>query len=460
MLGRIFLLAFWLSLGAALGFFISPNSQHHFEYISLGMLVALSCAHLISSWQAEKFLNWLQKPVLDSNKEHSAFWESAADRIIRLLKNKESQRLVSEESLRQFLAAIQASPHGVIILDSDTRIQWSNQTASEHLGLDPKLDLQQLIGNMLRNPIFSNYVNSKSFDHEVIIEGRDHRIDSPHKVGVQLFPYGDGRMLLLSRDVTLIEQAETMRRDFVANVSHEIRTPLTVLAGFIETLQTLPLSNEEQEKYLNLMANQAFRLKSLVDDLLVLSRIEGRHLPGHHEWVSIKKILVQIEEEAVGLSVKLHPLMHDRQRLVFQLTDTDAGMEISGSASELMSAFSNLISNAIRYTPAGGTINVHWKTTDAGGVFCVTDSGPGIAPEHFARLSERFYRIDRSRSRDTGGTGLGLAIVKHVIQRHEGVMEIESKINVGSKFSLLFPTHRLRMANKKAHTEIESISGI
>jgi two-component system phosphate regulon sensor histidine kinase PhoR len=460
MLGRIFLLVFWLSLGAALGFFISPNSQHHFEYISLGMLVALSCAHLISSWQAEKFLNWLQKPVLDSKKEHSAFWESAADRIIRLLKNKESQRLVSEESLRQFLAAIQASPHGVIILDSDTRIQWSNQTASEHLGLDPKLDLQQLIGNMLRNPIFSNYVNSKSFDHEVIIEGRDHRIDSPHKVGVQLFPYGDGRMLLLSRDVTLIEQAETMRRDFVANVSHEIRTPLTVLAGFIETLQTLPLSNEEQEKYLNLMANQAFRLKSLVDDLLVLSRIEGRHLPGHHEWVSIKKILVQIEEEAVGLSVKLHPLMHDRQRLVFQLTDTDAGMEISGSASELMSAFSNLISNAIRYTPAGGTINVHWKTTDAGGVFCVTDSGPGIAPEHFARLSERFYRIDRSRSRDTGGTGLGLAIVKHVIQRHEGVMEIESKINVGSKFSLLFPTHRLRMANKKAHTEIESISGI
>jgi two-component system phosphate regulon sensor histidine kinase PhoR len=460
MLGRIFLLVFWLSLGAALGFFISPNSQHHFEYISLGMLVALSCAHLISSWQAEKFLNWLQKPVLDSNKEHNAFWESAADRIIRLLKNKESQRLVSEESLRQFLAAIQASPHGVIILDSDTRIQWSNQTASEHLGLDPKLDLQQLIGNMLRNPIFSNYVNSKSFDHEVIIEGRDHRIDSPHKVGVQLFPYGDGRMLLLSRDVTLIEQAETMRRDFVANVSHEIRTPLTVLAGFIETLQTLPLSNEEQEKYLNLMANQAFRLKSLVDDLLVLSRIEGRHLPGHHEWVSIKKILVQIEEEAVGLSVKLHPLMHDRQRLVFQLTDTDAGMEISGSASELMSAFSNLISNAIRYTPAGGTINVHWKTTDAGGVFCVTDSGPGIAPEHFARLSERFYRIDRSRSRDTGGTGLGLAIVKHVIQRHEGVMEIESKINVGSKFSLLFPTHRLRMANKKAHTEIESISGI
>ena len=160
----------------------------------------------------------------------------------------------------------------------------------------------------------------------------------------------------------------------------------------------------------------------------------------------------------MGLSVKLHPLKHDRQRIDFQLTDHDAGMEISGSASELMSAFSNLISNAIRYTPAGGTITVLWKTNDLGGVFSVTDSGPGIAPEHFTRLSERFYRIDRSRSRDTGGTGLGLAIVKHVIQRHEGVMEIESKINVGSKFSLLFPMHRLRVVNKQAH--IESVNGI
>jgi two-component system phosphate regulon sensor histidine kinase PhoR len=311
---------------------------------------------------------------------------------------------------------------------------------------------------MLRNPIFSNYVNSKSFDHEVIIEGRDHRIDSPHKVGVQLFPYGDGRMLLLSRDVTLIEQAETMRRDFVANVSHEIRTPLTVLAGFIETLQSLPLSKEEQEKYLTLMSNQAFRMKSLVDDLLTLSRIEGRHLPGQHEWVSIQKIFLQMEEEATGLSIKLHPLGKDRQRLNFVLDDEHANAEISGSSSELLSAFSNLISNAIRYTPAAGEITVAWRITETSGIFSVTDSGPGIAPEHFSRLSERFYRIDRSRSRDTGGTGLGLAIVKHVLQRHEGVMEIESKINVGSKFSLVFPLHRLRM--NKPLPIAESVNGI
>lgn len=458
MLERIFFLLVWLIAGAVLGFMLSPNSPKQLEFVTLGMLSTAICGHLLSGWQAEKFAKWLQKPVLDSNVKLSAFWGNLSDRILRLLKNKESQRLASEESLRQFLAAIQASPNGVIILDRDTRIQWSNQTASEHLGLDPKLDLQQLIGNMLRNPVFSNYINSKSFDHEVIIEGRDHRVDSPHKVGVQLFPYGDGKILLLSRDVTLIEQAETMRRDFVANVSHEIRTPLTVLAGFIETLQTLPLTKQEQEKYLTLMSNQAFRMKSLVDDLLTLSRIEGRYLPGHFEWISIQTIFMQIEEEAVGLSVKLHPLDQQRQRIIFQLDELDAESEISGSSSELMSAFSNLISNAIRYTPAAGTINVAWKVTESGAVFSVTDTGSGIAPEHIGRLAERFYRIDRSRSRDTGGTGLGLAIVKHVIQRHEGVMEIESKINFGSKFSLHFPAHRLR--HKHKHSQMASVNGI
>ena len=167
---------------------------------------------------------------------------------------------------------------------------------------------------------------------------------------------------------------------------------------------------------------------------------------------------MQIEEEAVGLSVKLHPLGQQRQRIIFQLDELDVESEISGSSSELMSAFSNLISNAIRYTPAAGTITVAWKVTESGAVFSVTDTGSGIAPEHIGRLAERFYRIDRSRSRDTGGTGLGLAIVKHVIQRHEGVMEIESKINFGSKFSLHFPAHRLR--HKHNHSQVASVNGI
>jgi two-component system phosphate regulon sensor histidine kinase PhoR len=306
------------------------------------------------------------------------------------------------------------------------------------------LDLQQLIGNMLRNPIFTDYVNSKSYDHEIIIEGRLHQVDRPHKVGIQLFPYGDGRMLLLSRDVTLIEQAETMRRDFVANVSHEIRTPLTVLSGFIETLQSLPLSKTEQEKYLELMSKQSLRLKSLVEDLLTLSRLDSRPSLKENNWTSVSKLFSQLEDEATGLSLQLHPGSNQKQKINFILEDDSIDDEILGSGNELLSAFSNLISNAIRYTPAQGEITVAWAKFESKAVFSVKDSGPGISPEHFPRLSERFYRIDRSRSRDTGGTGLGLAIVKHVMQRHEGNLEIESKLKVGSKFSLLFPNARIR----------------
>jgi len=314
-----------------------------------------------------------------------------------------------------------------------------------------------LIGNMLRSPAFSQYVHSKSFDQEVIIEGRLHRIDRPHKLGIQLFPYGDGRMLLLSRDVTLIEQAETMRRDFVANVSHEIRTPLTVLSGFIETLQTLALNEEEREKYLLLMEHQSNRMKSLVDDLLTLSRLEGSPFPGQRDWIAVKELFKACEEEARGLSERLHPAAKTAQVLTFDLPLVCEDDEIAGSRSELTSAFSNLISNAIRYTPAGGQITVKWNRTSEAVMFSVEDTGPGIATEHFPRLSERFYRIDRSRSRDTGGTGLGLAIVKHVIQRHGGTLNIESKLNHGSKFSLQFPALRCRSQEIESAHQTEVI---
>jgi two-component system phosphate regulon sensor histidine kinase PhoR len=353
--------------------------------------------------------------------------------------------LASEDSLRQFLAAIQASPNGVLLLDPESRIQWCNQTAAKLLGIDPQLDMQQLIGNMLRSPSFSSYVSAKAFDEEVIIEGRLHRVDNPHKVGIQIFPYGDGRMLLLSRDVTAIEQAEVMRRDFVANVSHEIRTPLTVLLGFVETLQTLKLAPAEQDNYLQLMAKQAFRMKSLVEDLLTLSRLEGSPFPSQQEWVSLAAIFSQCEEDTRGLMSAFQKDQLQAHDLLFEIDESLKMVEVAGSMKELSSAFFNLTSNALRYTPPGGRIVVNLSGNDQDGVvFSVQDAGPGISPEHLPRLSERFYRIDRSRSRDTGGTGLGLAIVKHVIQRHGGKLMIESKLNHGSTFSLTLPISRLR----------------
>jgi two-component system phosphate regulon sensor histidine kinase PhoR len=254
-----------------------------------------------------------------------------------------------------------------------------------------------------------------------------------------MHPYGDGRTLLLSRDVTAVEQADAMRRDFVANVSHEIRTPLTVLSGFIETLQTLNLSDSERVRYLQLMALQADRMQSLVSDLLTLSRLEGGPLPPVQDWVPMVPIFDRCRQEVTELS---RVLWGNPQGLIF---DIEPGIFIAGSATELHSALLNLIGNAVRYTPEGKSIYVRWHLhIDGNAVFEVRDEGVGIAAEHIPRLTERFYRVDRSRSRDTGGTGLGLAIVKHVAQRHAAELTITSAPGQGSTFTIRFGTKRVK----------------
>jgi two-component system phosphate regulon sensor histidine kinase PhoR len=235
-----------------------------------------------------------------------------------------------------------------------------------------------------------------------------------------------------------MEQAEIMRRDFVANVSHEIRTPLTVLAGFIETLQSLDLGREERMRYLGLMEQQAERMQTLVSDLLMLSRLEGSPQPGMGDWTPAAAMLAQCEQEAKALAVSLGKPMELRFAPAPPLS-------IGGAPAELVSALSNLVSNAVRYTPAGGTVEVKCRALDSGRAeFAVRDTGPGVAAEHIPRLTERFYRVDRSRSRETGGTGLGLAIVKHVVQRHGGELRIESAPGLGSTFSIAFPAARVR----------------
>ena len=237
-----------------------------------------------------------------------------------------------------------------------------------------------------------------------------------------------------------------MRRDFVANVSHEIRTPLTVLAGFVETLQTLSLTQEERSRYLGMMSQQALRMQSVVQGLLTLSRLEGSPLPGMAEWTPVPSLLRHCDEEGRALSALLthnHQSLHEMH--FPSLQGLHAAGDIAGVPSELQSVMSNLISNAVRYTPAGGAIHVRWQPQgDGSAVFSVQDTGPGIASEHLPRLTERFYRIDRSRSRETGGTGLGLAIVKHVVQRHGATLDIRSTLGQGSVFAVTFPANRLR----------------
>jgi two-component system phosphate regulon sensor histidine kinase PhoR len=334
----------------------------------------------------------------------------------------------------------------VVLLDAEGRIEWCNQIAAVHLGFDAQRDVMQSIGNLVRDPDFGAYYAAQDFTDEVVLQGRDSTASRPVRISVHLHPYGDGRKLLLTRDVTALEQADAMRRDFVANVSHEIRTPLTVLTGFVETLQTLPLDAEERARYLAMMAQQAARMQSVVHDLLTLSRLEGSPLPGMSEWTPVLALMQRCEDEGRALSALLTQNHQKHHLLRFpDVQDMRAAGEIAGVPSELQSAMSNLISNAVRYTPAGGTITVEWNHTDDGNaIFTVSDTGPGLAPEHIPRITERFYRVDRSRSRETGGTGLGLAIVKHAVQRHGATLDITSVQGKGSVFSVTFPANRLR----------------
>jgi two-component system phosphate regulon sensor histidine kinase PhoR len=368
-------------------------------------------------------------------------WGDVAQRIAKALRQRDEQLRESQSRLEEFLVALENSPNGVVLLDENGRIEWCNQTAATHFGFDARRDRLQYVGNLVRDPAFAAYMASWNYSRDVVLTVAVPG-SSPLKLSVQAHPYAGSRRLVLSRDVTAMEQAEAMRRDFVANVSHEIRTPLTVLAGFVETLQTLPLDAEERGRYLQMMSQQAQRMQTLVNDLLTLSKLEGSPPPGTGDWLSLGTLQAQCEQEARSLSGVLSP---DRPH-EFAFPAAPAA-EVSGSHSELQSAMSNLLSNAVRYTPGGGRIEAGWQLLpDGRAEFSVRDSGPGIAAEHLARLTERFYRVDRSRSRETGGTGLGLAIVKHVVQRHGAELKIDSSPGQGSTFAIVIPTSRVRLA--------------
>jgi two-component system phosphate regulon sensor histidine kinase PhoR len=251
-------------------------------------------------------------------------------------------------------------------------------------------------------------------------------------LSVQVFPYGENRKLVLSQDITELERTDAMRRDFVANVSHELKTPLTVLSGFLETMRELPLGEAERARYLELMEQQAARMRHIVNDLLVLAKLEGDNKPPSDHMIDMRAVLRHLRDDAENLS-------SDHHQITF---DADEGLTVTGVETEILSALGNLVTNAIRYTPDGGKIHVTWQANSGCATFSVADSGLGIPAADIPRLTERFYRVDRSRSRDTGGTGLGLAIVKHVLQRHDAQLEVKSEEGRGSTFTVRFPVFR------------------
>ena len=293
----------------------------------VGVFSAALAVGLHDAWQRRRLLAWLRQLQIGGPKFSDAdlsalqppqggWLDEVVDRTLRLVKAQSRARQESQQRLLDMLAAIQASPNGVVLLDPDGRIEWCNQTAAQHLGLDVTRDLRQYVANLIRDPGFSAYAAAGDFNGDLLVAGRASTPSRPVRLSLQLHPYGQGRRLLLSRDVTLIEQAEAMRRDFVANVSHEMRTPLTVLAGFVETLQTLDLSPQEVRRYLDLMATQSQRMQTLVSDLLTLSRLEGSPLPGLSESFPVQALMTQCELDASALSSYMGRAQH---RLEFDL---------------------------------------------------------------------------------------------------------------------------------------------
>ncbi|ODU11123.1 MAG: phosphate regulon sensor histidine kinase PhoR [Rubrivivax sp. SCN 71-131] len=343
------------------------------------------------------------------------------------------ERQTADERSRreEFLSAIEASPNGVLLLDAQDHIDWMNVTAASHFGIDAERDRAQRVTNLVRAPTFVAYLQSGRFDDTL-------SMPSPTGNGsllVAVRPYGDAMKLVLSQDVTERDRNDRMRRDFVANVSHEIRSPLTVLAGFLETMENLPLTDAERSRVLVLMRQQTDRMQSLVSDLLTLAQIEAAPRPLSADWLSMSQLGQRLAADAAALDKGQHDLV----------VHAGPEMGINGIESELFSALWNLVSNAMRYTPKTGRVELAWGLEpDGTGWFQVSDNGPGIAREHIPRLTERFYRVDHSRSRETGGTGLGLAIVKHVVQRHDGELKITSEPGLGACFRIEFPGHRVR----------------
>ena len=396
-------------------------------------LVMLVLQTLFTTFHTQRLWRLLDAPVYGEVPSAPGVWGEIYYRLHKLAKRWHAQVRQVEQQHSRFIQGIQASPNGVAMLDDSDQIEWCNAIAETHFGLDAKRDLRQHITHLVRQPDFVRYLASQHYESVLVMRGMG--LNRQHVLSVQIFPYGENRKLILTQDITELERTDSMRRDFVANVSHELKTPLTVLSGFLETMRELPLNESDRARYLEMMEQQSSRMQNIVRDLLVLANLEGDVKPPGDYVLDMRAVLRHLEEDADNLS-------NGRHRITF---DADEALTVSGSETEIVSALANLVTNAIRYTPDGGTIDVSWQRIRDRAVFSVRDSGLGIPPEHIPRLTERFYRVDRSRSRDTGGTGLGLAIVKHVLQRHLADLEVKSEEGRGSTFSVKFSAARTSM---------------
>ncbi|MBS1191938.1 MAG: sensor signal transduction histidine kinase [Rhodocyclaceae bacterium] len=423
----------YLAASAALGLFLGWLVAPIAGWVVFSLALVGQLAYHLRHW----FLidRWSRAPSPAADLDGTGIWYEPFFRVYR--HERELRREIGhlQGEVERFATAGQALNDGIVALDLTGRIEWCNRSAERYLGISRRTDLGQPIINLVRQPAFVAYLNAGDFAEP--LRFRSDRNDGA-SLSIRVTDYGPDRQLIQVKDVTQAERLDQMRRDFVANVSHELRTPLTVLSGFLETLREMELTAEERSHYLALMTEQSDRMLRLVQDLLTLSSIESAPPPSEDQRVDAAALVNKLFQDAHALSAGRHDI---------RLESRGSG-DLRGEESEIASALGNLVSNAVRYTPDGGRITLRWAIGPEGAEFAVEDSGIGIDPLHIPRLTERFYRVDRGRSRESGGTGLGLSIVKHALSRHQASLDIRSTPGQGSCFTARFPASRVMAADE------------
>ena len=399
-----------------------------FKQVLLALLIALGCLLFVNYLHLYKLTKWLWQSRSLSPPDARGIWHHIYEGIYKLQRRNRDKSKTLSEWLKRFREGSEALPDAVVVIDSDARIMWCNRNARIELGLHWPGDKGRRIDNLIRHPEFVDFLHGGDYQYPLEVPAPT----NPNKTfEYRIMEYGEDQLLLIARDVSRVSHLEKMRKDFVANVSHELKTPLTVINGYLEVLETTSTDAPPiVGKALSEMGSQTKRMQVLIEDLLRLSRIESSNDRIFENTVDMAVMLGQVQEEAGALNkAKKHTITFN----------IDPNLHVYGVEPELRSACSNLLVNAIHYTPAGGVIVLHWKRKATGAYFAVIDNGDGIEGKHLRRLTERFYRIDKARSRTTGGSGLGLSIVKHVLNHHNTSLDIKSKVGKGSEFSFTLP---------------------
>ena len=409
------------------------------------LLLAGACAYV--SWHVyhiHLLARWLASGGRGPEPDTRGIWAQVFESLSRIHRQNRKRKKRLRKVVVRFQQAAEAMPDGAIVLDGTGTILWMNMASNRLLGLQRVRDVGQPVWNFIRHPSFADSLDADAFDEPI-------HITSPLREELQLLirivPYGGSRRLMIVRDVTRIYNLEQMRKDFVANVSHELRSPLTVIVGYLEGLQDDDLLPAEFRRPVHQMSQQASRMGLIVDDLLQLSRLEATPGAASSKRVAVVEMLDRIARDARALGESAHRVLHE----------ADPELSLLGDWNELYSAFSNIAFNAVQHTPAGGTVRLQWNSDGEGARLDVTDTGDGIEAHHIARLTERFYRVDKARSHEMGGTGLGLAIAKHVLVRHDASLDIESRPGEGSRFSCRFPVHRVLRSETPVGQEREAV---